>query len=193
MERISIPDTEMVCRILGIDNGTDKVGLTVADYNIRTGLMDIVLCETFEVPTNYRNTRRRTFSDRGSFLARLDMIGDYFEMLLDEYRPHLIGCESPFGFRMMDPFKKLTISMQMLDDIAYSLYPHVDFIKISPFEAKKAAAGDDKFQQDKEKVAEYILKNKDILWPRDLDPRELGPDAVDSVAVALAVVKYVLL
>lgn len=193
MERIQIPDSEMVCRILGIDNGTDAVGFTVADYDIRTGILEIVLCETFKVPTNYRTTRSRTYERRGSFYARLDVIADYFEELLDEYHPHLIGCESPFGFRMMDAFKKLTISMQMLDDIAYDLYPHVDFIRISPFEAKKAAAGDYKFQQDKEKVHEYVLKDKRVSWPEEIDPRSLGPDALDSVAVALATANYVLL
>ena len=193
MERINILESEMTCRILGIDNGTDKVGFTVGDYNIRTGVIDIVLCETYEVPTNYRAIRNGSYERRGSFITRVEMIGDYFETLLDEYQPHLIGCESPFGFRMMDPFKKLTISMQLLDDIAYSLYPHVDFIKISPFEAKKAAAGDDKFQQDKEKVHEYVLKNEKIVWPRDIDPRNVGSEALDSVTVTLATANYVLL
>lgn len=193
MERINIPSSEMTCRILGIDNGSDAVGFTVADYDIRTEELKIVLCETFKVPTNYRTTRSRTYSNRGSFFARLNVIGDYFEELLDEYPPHLIGCESPFGFRMMDPFKKLTISIQMLDDIAYSLCPHVDFIRISPFEAKRAAAGTNKFQTDKELVHQYVLKNKNIRWPKDIDLDKLGPDALDSVTVTIAAANYVLL
>ena len=191
MEHVKISEEQMVCRLLGIDNGTDKVGFTIADYNISTGKLDVILCETYETPSNYRVFNQGVYSRRGSLHARLDLIGEYFENLLEEYKPHLIGCESPFGFRMMNAFRTLTISMQMLDDIAYVLLPDVDFIKISPFEAKKAAAGDRKFSQDKDVNHQYVKDNKDIVFKEGIVVDDLGPDALDSVTVALAIINYV--
>lgn len=188
---INFTNESLICRILGIDNGSDKVGFTVCDYNISTGRVDVVLCETFSIPSNYRVAGSRSLYHRGAFQARVDMIAEYFSDLLDDTQPDIIGCESPFGFRMMQAFKTLTLSMQMFDDVAYDKCPNVDFVRISPFEAKKAAAGDSKFSQDKDKVHEYILKNKNIFFDENIDVKELGPDALDSVSVALATIKYV--
>lgn len=191
MEHVKISEEQMVCRLLGIDNGTDKVGFTIADYNIATGKIDVILCETYETPSNYRVLNQATYSKRGSLHARLELIGEYFTSLLEEFNPQLIGCESPFGFRMMNAFRTLTISMQMLDDIAYKILPEVDFIKISPFEAKKAAAGDKKFSQDKDVNHRYIKENKNIVFNNEIEIDKLGPDALDSVTVALATINYV--
>lgn len=186
-------DSELICRILAIDNGTDKVGFTIADYNIRTGRIKIILCETFEVPSNYRVANRRVYNHRGSLMARLDIIGDYYSWLLSEYQPEIVGCESPFGGRrMLNAFRTLTISMQQFDDIAFDLYPWMDFIKVSPFEAKKAAAGEMKFSKDKDVVHRFLFKDERIDWGDEIDPRTLGPDALDSVTVALAITSYVL-
>ncbi len=189
---IDFTDQSLVCRILGIDNGTDKVGFTVCNCNIRTGKVDVILCETFEVPSNYRTTGSRTLYNRGAFYARMDIIEKYYSDLLDDYTPDIVGCESPFGFRMMQAFKTLTLSMQMFDDVLYEKYPYVDFIRISPFEAKKAAAGDMKFSQDKDQVHKYILKNKNVIFSQEIDTDTLGPDALDSVSVAMATINYVL-
>lgn len=192
MVTIDLSDLPTTCRILAIDNGTDKVGFTVGDYDIRTGIVDVILCETYQVPSDFRRRHSRTYHDRGSFMARLSNIERYYKALLLEYEPDIIGCESPFGFRQMDPFKKLTLSMQLFDDVTYELYPWVDFVRIAPFEAKKAAAGSRKFSQDKDVVHRYVLSDKKIVFRRHIDVSALGPDALDSVSVAMATVNYVL-
>ena len=185
-------DSELVCRILAIDNGTDKVGFTIADYHMRNDVLDVIHCETFKVPNNYRNARARIFQNRGSLLARLDMIMDHFEYLLEEYEPHIIGCESPFGHRMMHAFRTLTISMEMFDDVAYHKCPFVDFVKITPIEAKKAAIGDvGKFTVKKDQVHKLMLKNKRLTSRVDL--LSCGEDGLDSVTVAMATAGFVLL
>lgn len=186
MDNVSFSEESLNCRILAIDNGTDLVGFSVVDYNIRTGRMDVVMCETFRVPSGYRNNNNLTLDRRGNLAARLDYIATRYVDLLDEYYPDLIACESPFGFRMMQAFKVLTLSIQMFDDIAYDLYPHMDFMRITPLEAKKAAIGDGKFSHQKDLAHQYLLKNKKVVFDSSIDVDSLGPDALDSVTVAMA-------
>lgn len=189
----SLSPEHFVCRILAIDNGTSLVGFTVADYNILTDVMELIHCETYQVPSNYATILSNTCQNRGRLSARLELIEKHYIDLLEEFTPSLIGCESPFGHRMMNAFRVLTVSIEMFDRVSYEHMPYSDFIRISPLEAKRAICGDGKLKVKKEDVHKYIFKDKKIITPEHIDLRKLGPDALDSITVAKAMGKYMVL
>lgn len=190
---MTLPDlkpSQYLCRILAIDNGTDQVGFCVADYDIRTDEISLIHCETYKVPSNYKKTRTATCQNRSSLHARLDLIAEHYIELLFTYQPDLIGCEAPFGHRMMNAFRTLTIAIEMFDDISLEYLPHVDFIRITPMEAKRAVCEGNKFSVHKDVVHKYLFKDPKIITPPWIKLRDLGPDALDSITVAKAMGRF---
>lgn len=184
---------QYVCRILAIDNGTSLVGYTVADYHILTDEIELIHCETYKVPSGYVAHQPATCQNRGRLDARLDLIESHYIDLLEEFTPSLIGCESPFGHRMMNAFRVLTVAIEMFDRASYQHMPYSDFIRISPLEAKRAVCGDRKFTTKKEKVHKYLFSDKKIITPSHINLRTLGEDALDSITVAKAMGRYMVL
>lgn len=190
---MTLPDlrpSQYTCRILAIDNGTDQVGFCVADYNILNDEITIIHCETYKVPSNYKKIRPATCQTRSNLHARLSFIAEHYIELLFTYQPDLIGCEAPFGHRMMNAFRTLTIAIEMFDDISLEYLPHVDFIRITPMEAKRAACEGNKFSVRKEDVHRYLFKDPKIITPKHIKLRNLGEDALDSITVAKAMGYY---
>ena len=184
---------QYICRILAIDNGTDQVGFCIADYNILTDEIKVIDCHTYKVPANYKTIKKAKCQNRSNLHARLDYIEEHYIELLEEYRPNLIGCESPFGHRMMNAFRTLTIAIEMFDSASLKYMPFVDFIRITPLEAKKAMSEGNKFAIKKVDVHRYIFKDKKIIIPDHIDLYNLGEDALDSITVAKAMGKYMVL
>lgn len=193
---LSLPvlsDQDYTCRLLGIDNGSTLLGFTILDYDIRTRLSKLVHCETYKIPNNYRETREAYYNDRGALPTRIRMIEDYYYDLLDEYQPDIVGCESPFAHLHVNSYRVLTLTMQALDDVTYRYDRSLEFYKIAPSEAKSAALVGRKFDSAKTAVHDGVMDHPYLINTNCMDLRDLGPDALDSIAVALALTSKVII
>jgi len=184
---------QFTCRLLGIDNGTSLLGFTFLDYNILTGMSEIVHCETYKVPTNYKVIREAHYQDKGALQARIELIGDYYTDLLHEFEPNIVGCESPFSHLHVNSYRTLTLSMQKLDDRTYEYDRFLEFYKISPGGAKAAACKGIKYTSKKEGIHEALYDHPDLINTNGIDLTTVGPDALDSISVALALVQKVVI
>lgn len=187
------PDDIWICRLLGIDNGTTHVGFTILDYNIRTGKSTIVECEGYSVPRDYKDIREALHFDKGALAARLDMIKHRYLDVLDEFRPNIVGCESPFSHINIRTYRILLQAMNMFNDATYSHDRSLEFYEVSPGEAKAAVTHTEKYTSKKEGVHLQILSHPDLLNPNGIDLDAIGPDALDSISVAMALINRVVI
>lgn len=188
---VSKKDDRYEVRLFGIDNGTDTVGFGCGDYNIITGELDILYCESYSVPRSYTQTHEGMISELGPMRTRLKIIEDVFMELVHDYEPDIVGCESPFAHMRPHAFSTLTLALDMFDRAVLKYSPLIEFYKISPGSAKKATCPKGKYTSKKEEVHEYLLQRTDIRSTNGIDLKDVGPDGLDSVTIMLALKDFI--
>lgn len=178
-----------IYRSLCIDNGTDTVGAIVSEHDLRTGVSDIIYARTLTASRGAYQRHAGLARNRGLLEARFAEIRPFIAEILEEYDPMVVGIESPFSHLGIDTFRKLCQSLDLVDDTVYRYDKTLDFIKVSPGKAKKAACPPGKYVSNgpnkttKEDIRAFILDNPKIISTVGIDLSRLDEHCIDGIAV----------
>lgn len=179
---IKIPDDQWVCTILGIDNGSETLGIAIAEYDIRTRKHTIIHTDTLVVSKS-AYIRYPGLGERSKLAARCRRVGDYIFDVCEEHNPDVTGCESPFSHLHVQSFMVLSKTMDAVDNAVYRYRPSLDFEKIPPGRAKKAACHPNKYSSDKDDIRKYILAADWIDHDNSVDLTSADEHQMDAVSV----------
>lgn len=172
-----------VYRILGIDNGTNTVGFTVIDHNLRTGISTVIFAETVTADKSAYNKYAGVAANRNNLNARLLVINDFLQEVLEEYDPDIVGCEAPFSHLNISTYRALVTSMKSMDDTCYNHRRTLQFVEISPGKAKKAVCPVDVYKTDKEVIRQFILDDDRIIEGQFIVLEDLDEHSIDGISV----------
>lgn len=179
---IKIPEDQWVCRILGIDNGSEHLGVAVGDYDLRTKLLTVIHTDTLVVSKS-AYLKYPCLSERSKLAARARRVGDYIFDQCEEFDPDLVGCESPFSHLHVQSFAVLSQCINAVDNAVYRHRPQLRFEKIPPGSAKSATCYPNKYSSQKEDIRNYILKAEWINHKDSVDLKLCDEHQIDGVSV----------
>lgn len=183
--QIAFNEDAWILRVMGIDNGTSLVGISILEHDLRNGVSTVIESKTIDGSKFDYRDRSLLIATRGEMMARIRVIQDVLTDWLEFHDPHLVAIESPFSHIHVDSFKKLTISLTAYHDTVYRYNPLLEFLKVPPGSAKKCVIPKGtKYDSDKGFIRSCILSSSDILEGPGVYLEDLGPDAIDSIAVA---------
>lgn len=172
-----------ISRILAVDNGSSHVGLSVLDHDIRRHETAVIWQTNFDAGRIVEDRSPGKILLRGEYQARLEVIASFFDDVLEEFDPDVVGCESPFQHLNAKTYASLITSMNVFDNACYRFRPNLPFVKVPPGKGKKAACPPGQYKDDKEWIAHCLKTDPRIHWANGINPDLMGPDALDSVAV----------
>lgn len=173
---------EQVVNIIGIDPGSQTLGLSVLSFDPVTLEMKKTQAQTFK--GDRLPMMSGAYSDsHGERLARINAHRENLYNLFIHYRPHFVVCESPFySSRMPSAFGAL---MQVVDLAVYSAInqysPYMQLQLIDPPSVKKAVGA--KGNGDKNAVRDSLLRICDKLKITPEQISKLDEHSIDAVAV----------
>lgn len=172
-----------IYRILGIDNGTNTVGFTIVDHDLRTGISTVIFAETVTADKSAYNKYAGVASNRGNLDARLLVVNDRLAEILDEYDPDIVGCEAPFSHLNISTYRTLVTAMKYLDDTCYKHRRTLQFVEVSPGKAKKAVCPEGQYKTDKELIRQFIIDDENIVEGEGVSIKDLDEHSVDGITV----------
>lgn len=176
-------------RILGIDNGTNTVGIVMLDHDIRTGVSIVTRAETFKADrtSGTRYPDMEFYED--TLRARLRTIQGYMSTVLEDEDPDSVAIETPFARRaFVTSYKALSMSLDYIQNAVYDYRPGLEFVGISPYTAKAAVIPKgSNFKTEKDFIRDCILAEPDIIAGPGINLRSLDEHSIDAISVARAV------
>lgn len=171
-----------VASIIGIDPGSEHIGIARIDFNVVT--LDIVrtMAQTFVgSKLSFMNKWiAETHSDR---FARIEAHKRNLHLVLNECRPVVVACESPF-FNALRP-NAFQVLVEVLTALKYTCYeydPELLFTMIDPPSAKKAVGA--KGNAKKEDMRTAVLQLPDLCFAGTTPLHFLDEHSIDSIAIA---------
>jgi Holliday junction resolvasome RuvABC endonuclease subunit len=167
--------------VLSIDPGSYNTGISHWHWDFESPQYELVTAYTLKFPDSDKRYGkiREMGTDR---IARLYHLDDSLGDILEEFRPHLVICESNYKGRFADAYATLVECVAVIRNVLYRYDPHMPLLMVDPMSAKKAAGVTGKFK-DKLDVNRALIKRTDIVWGIPLDI--LDEHSVDSVAIGL--------
>ncbi|MNC48572.1 Crossover junction endodeoxyribonuclease RuvC [compost metagenome] len=175
----TLPESNEPLRVLSIDPGSYNTGIAHWHWDIGTTQYDMVNAYTLKFPDSDKryNKIREMGTDR---IARLYHLDDSLGDILEEFRPHMVICESNYKGRFADAYATLVECVAVIRNVLYRYDPTMPLLMVDPMSAKKAAGVVGKFK-DKMDVTRALKKRTDIVWGVDIDT--LDEHSVDAVAI----------
>lgn len=173
-------------KIIGIDPGTVNCGMAVIEViNNEYHLVDAFTYSPNKahpaIPLLHHCHSKR--------FARCQLITERLWDMMALHSPALVACESSYysRFEGVNSFKSLTEIRSMLELTVYNQNPNVRYLEVAPSTAKKAV-GVSKQSGDKDLTKEGLLRMKPFttIAPHIGEIDDLGPDAIDAVAIGIA-------
>lgn len=176
-------------RVLGIDNGTNTVGIVILEHDIRTGISLVTRAETFKADrtSGYLYPDMNFYED--TLVARLKTIQRYMTTVLEDEDPDSVAIETPFARRaFVSSYKALSMSLDYIQTSVYDYRPGLEFVGISPYTAKAAVIPKgSNFKTEKDYIRDCILADPTIVAAEGINLRTLDEHSIDAIAVARAV------
>jgi Holliday junction resolvasome RuvABC endonuclease subunit len=175
----TLPESNEPLRVLSIDPGSYNTGIAHWHWDIGTTSFHMVDSYTLKFPDSDKRycKIREMGTDR---IARLYHLDDSLGDILEEFRPHMVICESNYKGRFADAYATLVECVAVIRNVLYRYDPTMPLLMVDPMSAKKAAGVVGKFK-DKMDVTRALKKRTDIVWGVDID--SLDEHSVDAVAI----------
>lgn len=184
-------DEDFILRVFGIDNGTSQLGLSMMEYDLRTGVGNVVHIEAYNPGDDAYDKYPYVNERRGAARARIRRTRDWFRDRLEEFDPHVVGCESPFSHLHPPAYAALLLSMDSLEEVCGEYNPSMDFVRVPPGSAKKGILHSGlKYDNDKEFIRKTLISHPYITTTFPICLALVSADESDSVAVGYCVAKY---
>lgn len=170
-------------RVAGIDPGTDTLGFSVLDLDLKDG--EIRVEESLTLFGSKMVKERQGVADvHGARFARLQGLEEALVQSFFYWKPHAIICESPFyNPRRPGAYAALIEAVGMVQRAVYGYAPQMALLTIDPASAK-ALLGVSGKSGDKDLVKQAIVKRTDIHNPHGIDLTALDEHSIDSLAIA---------
>lgn len=177
----TLPVSNEPLRVLSIDPGSYNTGVSQWHWDFESPQFELVESFTLKFPDSDKRycKVREMGTDR---IARLYHLDDSLTDIIEEFRPHLVICESNYKGRFADAYATLVECVAVIRNVLYRYDPTMPLLQVDPMTAKKAAGVVGKFK-DKTDVTRALKKRTEIRWGVDIDT--LDEHSVDSVAVGL--------
>lgn len=181
---LELSGSQWIYRIMGIDNGSNTVGVSIIDHDLSTGISTVIFARTLTADKSAYDIFSGMLEQRGKLAARIQVIKQFIYEILDEFDPDVVGCESPFSHLHVQSYGVLLTTMNAIDDCVYRYSPTLEFAKVPPGKAKKAVCPPGKYKNDKELIRQYILDDPTILEGEGVNLMLLDEHSIDGTAVA---------
>ncbi|ARV77314.1 holliday junction resolvase [Pseudomonas phage Noxifer] len=177
----TLPVSKEPLRVLSIDPGSYNTGVSHWHWDFESPKFDLVTAYTLKIPDSDKRyaITREMGTDR---VARLFHLDDTLTDILEEFRPHMVICESNYKGRFADAYATLVECVAVIRNVLYRYDPTMPLLQVDPMTAKKAAGVVGK-SKDKMDVVRALKKRTDINWGVELDT--LDEHSSDSVAIGL--------
>lgn len=174
-------------RILAIDPGTDTLGISVFDIDLKTYQITLVLAYTFQASRWIDGLLEHTrWENQDEKYLRLHRHAEHLYGLLLQYRPHLVVHESAFMGRFPKAYQGLVECLITLRNAVSRFDPYLPFIGITPMEVKHYVGG-----VKKDEVLNAVSRIKDLNNLHVILP-SIDEHAVDSIAIGYTKSKQLL-
>jgi len=191
---MEIPESpgEDIIRILGIDPGTDTLGVAILDVSMVTYEAIVVYAETFKASKEIKNLSWME-TMRGGRDARLKRHSETLYALLNNTTPTLVAAESPFLQRMrVNAFEALVECYAMLRNTIWMYSPGLYLRRIDPISAKNYC-GVSHIKTDKTHMYAAITSIYKGKHLPSVDLLSLDEHSIDAIAICHCLLrKYIL-
>lgn len=177
-----LPEQSLPLRILGIDPGTNTLGVAVIDLDLATQQMTAILGKTFsgnQLAGNF-NYLAEVYGDRA---ARLRGHEDNLYYFMHEVQPHCIIAESPYMGRFPQAFSALVECVNSIYRAVLRYNRTMPLLMIDPPSVKKAAGMVGRLA-GKEPVRIAMSKLPHLHYAPGFTLDSLDEHGVDALAVA---------
>lgn len=181
---MDLNDRHWIYRKFGIDNGSNTVGLSVVETDLRTGVSTVIHGETLTADKTAYERYSGLTTSRGKMKARLKIIEEWMWEKLEEWDPDAVASESPFSHLHVQSFAVLLASQTVIDDVCYRYRKTMPFVKVPPGRAKRAVCPKGQYQNGKDVIRKYILDSDKIVAGPGVDLESFDEHAMDGTAVA---------
>jgi hypothetical protein len=180
---IVIPDLDDAYLVRGmfIDNGTDTMGVSIIDLDLRRKRLIVKFSETCTASKSIG--RYEGAADiHGARFARFQVLRGFLLQVVDIWQPCLVGIESPFSHLHAESFATLRESLHVVRDTCWEVGVHLEIDLVAPMSAKKAVNA--KSYVGKNPMRDAVLALKDVDYDEGIDPEQLDEHCIDSIGVA---------
>lgn len=180
-------------RVLGIDPGTDTMGMAclVVDLEDHSVILEQVMTLQGHRNAKYTPSVTQTHGERiGRLYAHRQALARQFQ----HYRPHVVVSEAPFMGRFPAAYAALVECVVFIRFALFDYDPTMQLLMVDPPTAKMAVGVSGK-SKDKNEVMEGIerlVAEGKLKNPHDIPIRELDEHSTDSIAVGWTQVQDIL-
>jgi Holliday junction resolvasome RuvABC endonuclease subunit len=177
-----LPSVSPVYRILGIDPGTNTLGVAILDINLSTLSVDIVHAKTYSGQT--MSGDHRWFEEvHGGRASRLKSHQENLYAIMVEWNPHFVIAESPYMRKFPQAFAALVECVMAIRAAVIQYDRFMPLALVDPPTAKKSAGMVGKLS-GKELVRIALRKLTYLNYAPGIDLEALDEHEVDAIAVA---------
>jgi Holliday junction resolvasome RuvABC endonuclease subunit len=174
-------------RVLGIDPGTDALGVGVLAIDLITH--HVRVCDAHTVFGHQRLQHADTLIETlGHRHTRLVKLSEAFKRVLTHVQPHAIICETPYLGRFPEAFGALTECLSMLRSAVRWYDPALRLQTVDPASAK-ASIGVSGQSGDKTAIYEALLQLPRLNIASSINTAAMDEHAMDAVLMACYYVK----
>lgn len=185
------PPGDSIIRIIGIDPGTDTLGLSVLDVDMDNDYeARLVYARTHTASKSVKDLEWQR-QMRGGRDVRLQSHSELLASFLEEARPNLVAAESPFlKFGRVQAYEALVECYAMLRETLWN-YSHCMVLRrIDPITAKNSVQVSH-IGTDKDDIKAKILEM--YSGRTDVDINDLDEHSTDAAAVAHCAYRQIVL
>lgn len=177
-----IPGGPTVYRILGIDPGTNTLGIAIVDLDLTTRIPSITMATTLNAGKEV-TSYPQMIDVHGERRAKLYSHHLNLRYILQQYKPNAVISESPYMGRFAAAFEALVECLFMIRDTILEYDPSMPLETIDPPNAKKAVGASGR-GGDKDAVRKAVLALPGLMNNTGSSLSLLDEHAIDAIAVA---------
>lgn len=170
-------------RVVSIDPGSQLVGFTLWEVDIRTLAIRIIHCWTQDV-RGYEKTISR---DIDNIELRLAGLKCELRRLFKRFKPHAVSSESNFlQKKRVTGYRGLLLTLSAIKEELYYYDPLIELDIVHVIKAKEFMEAKSNSKEDVHKKVGCI---PDVIYPDDFNVEVVGPDGRDSIALGYCYIK----
>ncbi len=178
-------------RIIGIDPGTETLGVSVLDVHLDTNRIALQYAATYTATQLIRLFNLQWISSvHGEKVARLKAHEENLYSLFTSFQPHEIVSESPYLGRFPAAYAALVECMSTIRSAVMRYDFRMPLYTLDP-PTVKASLGVSGKSGDKTLMREGLLKLNDLENPNRIPIEQFDEHSIDAVAVAYTRARYV--
>lgn len=187
---LTLPQDSRPYRIVGIDPGTDTMGVAAIEVDLATRSVTLVEVQTLNGTQSSREYPNM-IQVHGNLSARLwaheQSLYGYFKY----FEPHSVIAESPFMRKFPQAYAALTLCMNTIQRALHRFDPFIPLLTVDPPTVKLVVGVKGK-GTTKDDVARGLMKLAYLQNPYNIDISSLDEHSVDAIVVALVRAEYIL-